>query len=163
MAERIFDEENERRTSVDKKVQFLIMMCSAGVPVVIGLWRVLNIGLLVFAPLCFLFISLLLLLLHQRPGQEHLVDLTDEMLAADGEPRALLWAHQFLACTAENQNRTDYLVDVYRAARRAFISSLITFAVVVAIAIISTPNSHDKESQSDGAATTSAPCIGHSP
>lgn len=91
-----------------------------------------------------LFNAVVVLLMFFDVGQDMEVSLEQDDIPLDETNlKKSLLNHQ-LKCCAATENRTDYLVELYRASRFCFLTSLSIVAVLVLTSFIANPNDQTK-------------------
>lgn len=83
-----------------------------------------------------LFNAIVLLLMFFDVGKEIVVALTQEDISLDEVNRKKSLLNQNLNCAAASENRTDFLVELYLAARFCFLSALTIVAGLVLTSVV---------------------------
>ncbi len=92
-------------------------------------------GLSVVA-IAILFNAIIILLMFFDVGQDMEVSLSQSDIPLDHTNLAKSLLNSYLRCCAASENRTDYLVELYRAARFCFLSALTIVAGVVLASLL---------------------------
>lgn len=105
------------------------------------------------------FNAIVLLLMFFDVGQEMEMSLAQADIPLDSVNLKKSLLNNYLKCIAASENRTDYLVELYRAARFCFLSALTIIAgLVLASVIMNSPADHTerivRELRSDSELTT---------
>lgn len=83
-----------------------------------------------------LFNAIVLLLMFFDVGKEMVVALTEDDISLDEVNLKNSLVNQRLTCAASSENRTDYLVELYLAARFCFLSALTIVAGLVLTSVV---------------------------
>lgn len=127
----LYDREERRREGVDDKIKSLLTLSALLLPLSVAfLPKVRWMGVDLF-PVVFLFLTVALLIEYLGVGRRMTPALSEELAALPKNKRRSNIIRSYMASTTYDQNHTDFLVDIYRAARVMFILSLISAMLVV--------------------------------
>jgi hypothetical protein len=88
--------------------------------------------------IAFLFNAVVILLTFFDVGQDMEVALHQDDIPLDGNNLKKSLLNRHLRCCAASENRTDYMVELYRAARFCLLSALTIIAVVALASLVTT-------------------------
>jgi hypothetical protein len=131
---------DSRRKVIDDKARMLLTLVALLIPVTAALASRLELAWLVLLPLgCFLFAALVLVgYLGIGAGMTPRLS-ADEAAAAEEDLKRQLVTDAFQSARY-NEQCTNFLVDVYRAALRSLMAGLLLVVIVATIAYVRTPD-----------------------
>jgi hypothetical protein len=136
-AESEYERAESRRKAVDDKARMLLTLVGLLVPLTATLASRLEWPAISLLPLVLFFVSAGIMTGYLAVGSAMLPRVSPVEATYDDEnlKRALVLDN--LRSARSNDNRTSFLVDVYRAGLRAFILGLVLVAAIAAIALVS--------------------------
>ena len=137
--------EGERRSAVDDKVKALLTLTTLVLTATIAFSPKLPWPWLALIPLSLFLVTLLLLTVYLGVGSHALPSLSQADVAAPTNADVLrLQIAEMQEAMVHNESSTDFLVDVFRAAHRAFAVAMCAAVIVGAIAILFGERAEDR-------------------
>lgn len=135
-AESEYERAESRRKAVDDKARMLLTLVGLLVPLTGTLASRLEWPALSLMPLALFFLSAGIMTGYLAVGSAMLPKVSAVEATYDDEKLKRTLLLDILRSARTNENRTSFLVDVYRAGLRAFILGLVAVAAIAAIALV---------------------------
>lgn len=148
LAEQLYELAAKRRETVSGKVSSLLTLSSLLLAIMAVFAPRTSLSLLLIAPFLAFSATVFLLVVYLGVGTHNYPDLTSKIMDADDKDQNALIAQEWIKCADSDQDSVDFLVDVFRAARRWFTFGLVLS--VVAVVIITTVQALNGEATEGG-------------
>jgi hypothetical protein len=137
LCKELYVQEERRKSSVDEKCKVILTISAILLPLMAALLSRPSTPWLGLIPMFCIFFAAFLILLYFDVGTRSAPSVEVEIVNLEPAEFKTEVAKCYLHCANENGRRCDFLVDVYRAARRLLVLGLLLLSIITAVEVLS--------------------------